>query len=917
MSDSSHAKQPHIAWRISRVILHIIGKVLLWLLVIVATLLLFAVIAGAIFYSKVNTYLKTDVIPNAESFADSLELNNISLDQTSVIYCTDSETGNVIELQKLYATQNRTWVGIEDIPQDMVNAAVAIEDKRFPTHNGVDWVRTLSAIGNFATGDSSYGASTITQQLIKNLSKEDDITVNRKVQEIFRALAVEKRYTKNEIMEWYLNTIYLGEGCYGVQSAAEVYFGKDANELTAAECASIIAITNNPSLYDPYINKENNRERQLIILSEMYAQGYFDSEAEYEAARNQTLVFHNGLYDAETYECPNCDFEGARSEYIEQDDTYFCPQCGAQNYAVDDSIGYSYFVDTVYRDVVSDLCDTYGYSELAAVQKLLTGGYKIYATIDTKAQALVDQVYENLDNVPNTVSTQQLQSAIVLIDNETGDIIAMAGGVGKKEGSLTLNRATQSKLPTGSSIKPISVYAPALDAGVITPATAFEDSSFYDDRDWPQNDSRTYGGPTLVWKGVVRSLNTIAVKTLNELGLENSYYFLTQKMGITTLVENLEQGGKNYTDIAYAPLALGELTYGLTVREMTQAYATFPNGGVFRESRTYTKVVDPEGNVILDNTQESHTAISEKANYYVNYLLKCAVTSGTGYPAYLDSVAVAGKTGTSGNNQTRWFAGYTPYYTAVVWCGYDEPEQIILSDSYTNPAVVMWKKVMEPLHEDLEYADFDSCEGVYSYSVCSDCGMLATEACKKDVREDGKDRVTVLNLHYEDAPTSSCTCHTMVKICKESGKIATEYCEEAEGNEVEEVGMLIYNKNWKVNKDESYVYNENDKDAFCTVHKEKPTEPPTEPTKKPTEKPEPTEPTKKPTEKPESTEPTKKPTESTEPPETTKKPTEATEPTEPTRKPTEVTEPTETTKKPSESTEPPETTKKPTEGSGG
>lgn len=892
MSDSSHAKQPHIAWRISRVVLHIIGKVLLWLLVIAATLLLLLAIAGAIFMSKVNTYLKTDVIPNAESFADSLELDNISLDQTSVIYCTDSETGATVELQKLYATQNRTWVSIDSIPQDMVNAAVAIEDKRFPTHNGVDWVRTISAMGNFATGDSSYGASTITQQLIKNLSKEDDITVNRKVQEIFRALAVEKRYTKNEIMEWYLNTIYLGEGCYGVQSAAEVYFGKDAAELTAAECASIIAITNNPSLYDPYINEENNRERQLIILSEMYAQGYFESEVAYEAAKNQTLVFHNGLYDAETFACPSCDFEGPRSEYTKQDDAYFCPSCGAQNYSVDSSNGYSYFVDTVYRDVVSDLCDTYGYSELAAVQKLLTGGYKIYATIDPKTQALVDQIYENPDNVPNTVSTQQLQSAIVLVDNATGDIVAMAGGVGEKEGSLTLNRATQSKLPTGSSIKPISVYAPALDAGVITPATAFEDSSFYDDQEWPQNESRSYSGPTLVWKGVVRSLNTIAVKTLNELGLENSYYFLTQKMGITTLVENLEQGGKHYTDIAYAPLALGELTYGLTVREMTQAYATFPNGGIFREARTYTKVVDPEGTVILDNTQESHTAVGEKANYYVNYMLECAVNSGTGYPAYLGTVAAAGKTGTSGNNQTRWFAGYTPYYTAVVWCGYDEPEQIILSDSYTNPAVVMWKQVMQPLHENLEYAAFDSYDGVYSYSVCSDCGMLATEACKKDVRDDGKDRVTVLKLHWEDAPTTECTCHTMVKICKKSGKIATEFCEADKDNELEEVGKLIYNKDWKVHKDEDYVYNKDDKDALCDVHKEAPTEEPTEePTKKPTssttsgtEPTEPTEPTTgKPTEEP------------TEPPESTQAPTEA-----PTQAPTEA--PPESTAAPSDTT---------------
>ena len=846
------AKQPHIAWRISRVVLHILGKVLLWALIIASTLCLIAVIAGSIFMSKFSDYLKQDVIPKSREYAQALDLDHLSLAQTSIIYYTDRETGEYRELQQLYTTQNRTWVAYDEIPLDLVHAAIAIEDKRFLEHNGVDWLRTLSAVRNFIGGDSSFGASTITQQLIKNLSQEDDVTVNRKVQEIFRALAVEERYTKSEIMEWYLNTIYLGEGCYGVQSAAEVYFAKDVGELTTAECACLIAITNNPSLYDPYINPEGNQRRRLIILDEMYAQGYIETEEELQAAKSQELVFRNGLYDEETYVCGECGFEGPRSEYVEkEDDAYFCPNCDTQNYAVDSNNAYSYYVDTVYRDVVNDLCDKYGISEQAAVQKLLTGGYRIYTPYDPKAQEILDRVYENPDNVPNTVSTQQLQSAAVLIDNETGDIIAMSGGVGEKTGSLSLNRATQSKLPTGSSIKPIAVYAPALDAGIITPATAFEDSPFYENPDWPQNDSRSYGGMCLVLRGVTSSLNTISVKTLHALGLENSYNFLTQKLGITTLVESMERGGQQYTDIAYAPLGLGELTYGLTVREMAQAYATFANNGVFREARTYLRVVDPEGNVILDNTQESHTAISEKANYYMTYMLESVVNYGTGTPAYLKNMAAAGKTGTSNNNQTRWFAGYTPYYTAVVWCGYDEPEQIILSDSWANPAAVMWKKFMSPLHDGLEYRSFPQADGVGYYSVCSDCGMLATEACEKDVRVNAsgyeQNRVTQVRLFWEDAPKEKCTCHTMVKICKESGKIANEYCEHVEGNTVTEVGMLIFNKDWKVNKDAPYVYNEKDTDAVCTLHTKdslQPTEPsePTEPAD-PTEPPAPIEPT--------------------------------------------------------------------------
>lgn len=844
-------KQPHLAWRITRTVLDVLGKIILVLLIAVGTVALIAAIAGSIFLSKFKSYVELDIIPKAEEYAEGLELDNISLAQTSIIYYTDPKTGEYRELQQLYGTENRIWVSYDDIPLDLVRAAISIEDKRFPTHKGVDWIRTLAAVKGFAGGSSSFGGSTITQQLIKNLSQEDEVTVDRKVQEIFRALEVEKRYTKSEIMEWYLNTIYLGEGCYGVQSAARVYFGKKVSDLTTAECASLIAITNNPSLYDPYIREENNRERQLTILKEMYAQGYIETEEAYQAAVDQEMVFRNGTYDEEEYTCASCGFTGTRAEYTETDGEYFCPQCGEVNNAVDKNHYYSYFVDTVWRDVVDALVERYGYSELAAEQKLLTGGYKIYATIDPEVQAIVDKVYENLDNVPKTVSVQQLQSAIVVTDNKTGDIVAMAGGVGDKGGSLMLNRATQSKQPAGSSFKPVAVYAPALDAGIITPATVYEDSPLNEDRNWPQNDSRSYSGLCNVLRGLTRSLNTISVKVLNDLGVENSYQFLTQKLGFTTLVDELQIGDHSYTDIALAPLGLGQLTRGVTVREMTQAYGTFPNGGTFREARTFTKVVDPEGKVILDNAQESHTAIGEKADFYINYMLQNAVLAGTGSAAAMDNIAVAGKTGTSNDNQTRWFAGYTPYYTAVVWCGYDEPEQIILDGDWTNPAISMWNQVMRPLHEGLESASFSQPENVGYYSVCADCGGKPIEACKKDVRENGSNRVVTVRLFYEDAPTKECTCHTMVKICKESGKIANEYCEKADGNTVEEVGKLIYNKNWKVNKDADFVYNPEDKEQVCTIHTAESVKP-TEPTEGPTDPTLPTEPTE--------------PTESTEPP---------------------------------------------------
>ena len=335
-------KQPHLAWRITRTVLDVLGKIILVLLIAVGTVALIAAIAGSIFLSKFKSYVELDIIPKAEEYAEGLELDNISLAQTSIIYYTDPKTGEYRELQQLYGTENRIWVSYDDIPLDLVHAAISIEDKRFPTHKGVDWIRTLAAVKGFAGGSSSFGGSTITQQLIKNLSQEDEVTVDRKVQEIFRALEVEKRYTKSEIMEWYLNTIYLGEGCYGVQSAARVYFGKKVSDLTTAECASLIAITNNPSLYDPYIREENNRERQLTILKEMYAQGYIETEEAYQAAVDQEMVFRNGTYDEEEYTCASCGFTGTRAEYTETDGEYFCPQSGEVNNAVDKNHYYSY-----------------------------------------------------------------------------------------------------------------------------------------------------------------------------------------------------------------------------------------------------------------------------------------------------------------------------------------------------------------------------------------------------------------------------------------------------------------------------------------------------------------------------------------------------------------------------------------------
>ena len=390
---------------------------------VVGTILLVGAISLVIFACIFTAYLRNYLMPQVSFSLDSFRLN-----QTSVIYYQDKSTGEYEALQNLYGEENRIWASYKDIPTNLVYATVAIEDKRFFQHSGVDWLRSMKASANlFLGGSSTYGASTVTQQLVKNLTNDNEVTVRRKLVEIFRALEMEKQYSKEEIMEWYLNTIYLGEQAYGVRTAAYTYFGKDVSQLDLAECASLIAITNNPSIYDPYISentKAENKKRQVSILYEMWQQGYI-TESEYQNAKNEELQFQYADSSTET---------GDSSEY------------------------YSYFVDQVIRDVVNDLANATGYDTEVINRMILGGGYQIYSTIDVDVQNAAEEVYENLDNIPKTESTyQQLQSGIVIIDNETGDIAAIVGGVGQKEGSLTLSRATQSLLSPGSTLKPLAV----------------------------------------------------------------------------------------------------------------------------------------------------------------------------------------------------------------------------------------------------------------------------------------------------------------------------------------------------------------------------------------------------------------------------------------------------------------------------
>lgn len=772
-------------------------------------------IAGGVFAMYMGDYLQEDVIPNADYSLESMDL-----DQTSFIYDVEDDE-SIYMLQKIYTNIDRVWVPYDEIPKDLVHAAVAIEDKRFFQHQGVDWVTTVKACLNMFMGNrSTFGGSTITQQLIKNLSEDDDVTVRRKVQEIFRALKFEEKYRKEEVMEWYLNTIYLGENCYGVQSAARTYFGKDAKDLTTAECASLIGITNNPSLYDPYISLSRNRKRQEIILSEMHSQGYLN-DAEYQAAVQQQMIFTSVDLSDELYTCPTCGLIGSRDTYKYDSDEalYACPTCGTQ---VDIPEGeaqdyYSYMEDTVIRDVCEDLMRKYGYTEEVAMQLIKTGGFSIYCTVDAEIQELVDSVYQNLDNIPKTKSAQQLQSAIVVIDNRTGDIVAMAGGVGLKENYLGLNRADQSRLQPGSAIKPISVYGPALELEQITPGTMVFDGPLYDN--YPKNFDRVYSGATLVQQGVSRSMNTVACRVLDEMGVEYSFDFAKNKFGLSTLVESVTINGSEKSDIDLAPLGMGAPTYGVTVRDLATAYATYANHGVWRESRTYTKVLDADGNVVLDNTQDIKTLLSEKTVNYMNSMLCYAVQSGTAYYARIPGMTVAGKTGTTSGDRDRWFAGYTGHYTAVVWCGYDQPETVYLTGSSLNPALQLWKEVMEPLHEGLEDIALYNSKKMYNVSICTESGQLATDACRADVRGSC---VMSVRLYPEDVPKEDCELHVMVDYCEGGHAVAGTFCSLVPGNKVTQKSLVTLSEDMlelyelaKI-KTEMFAYEENA--PTCSVH---------------------------------------------------------------------------------------------------
>ena len=765
------------------------------------TVLIAVVVCAFVFAGVLGDYLQDDVLPMAD-----IDIESYDLEQNSYLYYVDS-SGQIQKYQDVFASTSSTWINFEDIPEDMIHAAVAIEDHRFFEHQGVDWITTIKACARMFFGDDSVGGSSITQQLIKNVlltedESADDVTVQRKVLEIFRAVQLEKRYDKDEILELYLNFIYLGQGCRGIRSAAATYYGKEVEMLTPAECASIISITNSPTWYDPYQNPENNEERKENILWAMNKYGWLTDE-EYEEALAQELVLKNGIGFADTMvRCknPECDFKGiTRTLYI-TGDGYTCPECGTViPVAMDGSQdNYSWFTDTVLEDVAKVLAEKNGMVWNSATKELMMqqiqrGGYHIYTTIDVDVQEQVDRIYTDLSEIPETRGGQQLQSAIVVIDNTTGDIVAIAGGVGEKTGFDEWNRAVDAKLQSGSSIKPLSIYAPGFEQGTLSPATVIPDRPLhYTNGAWPRNDNFSYGYSSTVYSGVTRSVNAVAAHALDRIGVNYGYEFAKYKFGLTSLVdEYIDEDGTIHSDNAFAPLAMGAQTWGVHVRDMAGAYATFANNGIRRTERTFTKVYDSEGNLVIDNTQKQEQILSEKSVNYMNYCLVNATASGTGKSADLSGHTVAGKTGSTSEFKDRWYCGFTGYYTAAIWTGYDKPE--VIRPTSINPACILFRKVMQPLHDGLERVALYDTSGMISAGVCLDSGKWATEACGKDGR--AVSRVASALCYPEDSPGGSCNKHFIAEVCS-GGGVSTEWCKKfAEVDEtvkIEEIGMVRY-----------------------------------------------------------------------------------------------------------------------------
>ena len=732
------------------ILAHFLVRLFSYIINIIITLLVVGILTALIVGFVFAMYLKNNIDPVLDT-----ELLKTEQNATTMFFYYDEDGAPVeLESERINSGENRIWVSIQEIPDHVIKAYIAIEDHRFWDHQGVDWYRSLGAVKNFLLpSGSSFGGSTITQQLVKNLTGDDDYSIQRKIQEMFRALYLEQKLDKTEILELYLNTIYLSQGCYGLKTAAQTYFGKEVSDLSLVEAAALASIVKYPTKYDPIQNPEYNQERRNTVLKTMLSYGYITQE-EFNEAWDQPLeIYHDTGKDKKEEEQGN----NVSSDYM----------------------------DAVIEDVIADLMKDKNVTREVASNLVFSGGYKIYTAMDPFVQKTLEECYLDDSNFPEESFVILPQSAMVVCDPYSGDILGIIGRRGEKTQSRILNLATQARRSPGSSIKPLAVYSPGLELGLITWGTVFDDTPHTfgaNSYTWPKNVNKKYTGLENVNYAVTVSLNTVAVKVLELVTIERSYEFLL-KLGITNLVESYtNKDGATMSDLSLAPLALGATTLGLTVREMCSAYTTFTNGGVHNKGRTYYQVLDSAGNTVLNNEPESTEVFRSDTCTIMTKMMENVVSSYKKYLKIDDMTAVAGKTGTSMYEYDRWFCGFTPYYVGAVWYGFVQPSAL---HSYTvNPGMFIFDKIMTKLHQPLYdeakangrklIQEFEMYGDIVTCTICKDSGQLYNpDLCGHDPRG-GRSEVG----YYVNGtqPTEYCTRHVLVDYCAETNQIAGPGC---------------------------------------------------------------------------------------------------------------------------------------------
>ncbi len=700
-------------------IMRTVGNALTVIGTTISSMLLILVIMICIVVTVVTVYILDFKDSNTE-----INLKETDMKYTSIVYAYNKD-GQEVELKRLVKSENRIWVDYEDISPNIIHAFVAKEDKRFWDHKGVDWRRTVYALVLDVVGndDTRQGGSTITQQLIKNITKDDEQTWERKLREIFRALDLEEKYNKEQILESYLNRIGFGGMNYGIGAASETYFGKTADQLDVAEAAIIAGIVKNPDKYNPYASLEKSKKQQLWVLEEMYSQGYINT-AEYEAAKVEQVKFKKVVYgDAFGYIDP-------RSIAEEEPEEEEKPEEEAYKWNGNYEVSQTWYTDAAINQVVADYAELKGITKTSAHNEIYNGGYKIYTNVDMEKQAILEEKFRDpkitLSSYNKSTKEEDLlQSAMVIMDY-TGTVKALVGGLGEKPGDNCFNRATMSTRAPGSTMKPIGPYSTAIQENAIYYSMLVPDKGIKvkgSDKLWPHNYGWAGGQGALrtVWSAVRDSLNTIAVRTSRMITPQVVYNQLTQNLGLSTLVES---------DIDLAPITLGALTNGVKLVELTAAYQIFGNGGVYYEPMLYSRVVDSRGNVILEQDFYGTQAIDSDTAWITNRMMRKVVSSAgnIGARAALNNVEVIGKTGTSNSGYDLLFAGCTPNYVAILWQGNDHNKDVE-TIPHIKLAPLVWRNVMVDIEDTSVNSKFSPDPSTIERKYCTQTGLIASSSC--------------------------------------------------------------------------------------------------------------------------------------------------------------------------------------------